>query len=207
MAHGHETGLAWEWDSVLLLANPSLTSHSLEGDGSTSCGLPGSSAADQNHEHDNHCHEHNHEHNHDKFHAHETSSADHVQTDSISSGSQQMGVNTDWRDPRLDCPNFLAGRVPCACTDNDDDDSGVSRKRSKPVPRCQVQSCGAELTNLKGYHQRHRVCLRCAHATRVVLRNQPHRYCQQCGKSVFSHNRASLPLRLVILPRTAGTLV
>ncbi|BBN19580.1 protein MpSPL4 [Marchantia polymorpha subsp. ruderalis] len=182
MAHGHETGLAWEWDSVLLLANPSLTSHSLEGDGSTSCGLPGSSAADQNHEHDNHCHEHNHEHNHDKFHAHETSSADHVQTDSISSGSQQMGVNTDWRDPRLDCPNFLAGRVPCACTDNDDDDSGVSRKRSKPVPRCQVQSCGAELTNLKGYHQRHRVCLRCAHATRVVLRNQPHRYCQQCGK-------------------------
>ncbi|KAL2610261.1 hypothetical protein R1flu_028834 [Riccia fluitans] len=170
MAHGHETALAWEWDSVLLLANPVLASHQEEADGNTA--FPGSSAV----------HNQNHDHRHDEYRIHETSSAEQLQTDSVSSGSQQTGANHQWRDPRLDCPNFLAGRVPCACTDNDDDDSGVSRKRSKPVPRCQVQSCGAELTNLKGYHQRHRVCLRCAHATRVMLRNQPHRYCQQCGK-------------------------
>ncbi|KAL3695527.1 hypothetical protein R1sor_009603 [Riccia sorocarpa] len=169
MAHGNDTALGWEWDSVLLLANPILATQALEGDGNTP--FPDASVG----------HNHNHDQGYDKYHVHESSSAELLQTDSVSSGSQQTGAN-QCRDPRLDCPNFLAGRVPCACTDNDDDDSGVSRKRSKPVPRCQVQLCGAELTNLKGYHQRHRVCLRCAHATRVMLRNQPHRYCQQCGK-------------------------
>lgn len=86
-------------------------------------------------------------------------------------------------DPRLDCPNFLAGRVPCACTDNEDEDEGGNRsKRPKVSARCQVPACGTGLARLKGYHQRHRVCLRCANATTVVLHDLAQRYCQQCGK-------------------------
>jgi hypothetical protein len=182
MAHGHhhESGLSWEWDSVLLMPHPhALAAHSLEADGSTSGREPlGSttpiSSLDHGHFHgDNRCSGHD-----------CSPKTNHLHTDSRTlAGTQQGRESKDRkRDPRLDCPNFLAGRVPCACTDNDDEDGGASRKRSKPVPRCQVGACGAELTDLKGYHQRHRVCLRCAHATRVMLRDQPHRYCQQCGK-------------------------
>ncbi|XP_002991065.2 squamosa promoter-binding-like protein 7, partial [Selaginella moellendorffii] len=88
------------------------------------------------------------------------------------------------RDPRLSCPNFLAGRVPCACSDEEDEEEAErSKKRSKlSSARCQVPACHADLTPLKGYHQRHRVCLTCANATSVWVRGQDQRYCQQCGK-------------------------
>ncbi|KAK6930089.1 SBP domain, partial [Dillenia turbinata] len=48
--------------------------------------------------------------------------------------------------------------------------------------RCQVPDCGADISELKGYHRRHRVCLRCANASAVTLDGESKRYCQQCGK-------------------------
>jgi len=87
------------------------------------------------------------------------------------------------RDPRLICSNFLAGRVPCACPEMDNMEEELSRKRAKVVVlRCQVPSCEADISHLKGYHRRHRVCLCCANAATVVLDDVPQRYCQQCGK-------------------------
>ncbi|XP_038723090.1 squamosa promoter-binding-like protein 7 [Tripterygium wilfordii] len=99
------------------------------------------------------------------------------------------------RDPRLICPNFLAGRVPCACPEIDamlqeeEEEKGTTGKkrarmtRTEPnVARCQVPGCEADISELKGYHRRHRVCLRCANATCVSLDGQSKRYCQQCGK-------------------------
>lgn len=91
------------------------------------------------------------------------------------------------RDPRLECPNFLAGRIPCSCPEEDEleEDNVVKalvKKRSKVGARCQVPSCGEDISHLKGYHQRHRVCLGCANSSKVMLKDQPHRYCQQCGK-------------------------
>lgn len=87
------------------------------------------------------------------------------------------------RDPRLTCSNFLAGRVPCACPEMDNMEEELSRKRAKVVVlRCQVPSCEADISHLKGYHRRHRVCLSCANAAIVVLDDVPQRYCQQCGK-------------------------
>nr|1UL5_A Chain A, squamosa promoter binding protein-like 7 [Arabidopsis thaliana] len=50
------------------------------------------------------------------------------------------------------------------------------------VARCQVPDCEADISELKGYHKRHRVCLRCATASFVVLDGENKRYCQQCGK-------------------------
>ncbi|XP_010279431.1 PREDICTED: squamosa promoter-binding-like protein 7 [Nelumbo nucifera] len=93
------------------------------------------------------------------------------------------------RDPRLTCSNFLAGRIPCACPEIDEKDEGeaaVGKKRARTAPvgtaRCQVPGCEVDISELKGYHRRHRVCLRCANATSVVLDGQSKRYCQQCGK-------------------------
>lgn len=99
------------------------------------------------------------------------------------------------RDPRLTCSNFLAGRIPCACPEMDakmmeleEEEAGHGKKRARTVraqlgvARCQVPACGADIRELKGYHRRHRVCLRCANATTVILDGETKRYCQQCGK-------------------------
>ncbi|EEF45453.1 squamosa promoter-binding-like protein 7 [Ricinus communis] len=97
------------------------------------------------------------------------------------------------RDPRLTCSNFLAGRVPCACPELDEklleeEESLPGKKRvrttrsSSGITRCQVPGCEVDISELKGYHKRHRVCLRCATAGSVLLDGHRKRYCQQCGK-------------------------
>ncbi|CAI9765898.1 unnamed protein product [Fraxinus pennsylvanica] len=113
--------------------------------------------------------------------------------------SQETGISgrVRKRDPRLVCPNFLAGRIPCACPELDEkleaeETGGVlpgkKRVRSGRVSgggapaRCQVPECKADISELKGYHKRHRICLRCANARSVVLDGECKRYCQQCGK-------------------------
>ncbi|XP_010524774.1 PREDICTED: squamosa promoter-binding-like protein 7 isoform X2 [Tarenaya hassleriana] len=93
------------------------------------------------------------------------------------------------RDPRLTCSNFLEGRIPCSCPEIDqrlEDREFPTKKRvrsgGRGVARCQVPGCEADISELKGYHRRHRVCLRCANASSVVLDGESKRYCQQCGK-------------------------
>ncbi|PKA60901.1 Squamosa promoter-binding-like protein 9 [Apostasia shenzhenica] len=99
------------------------------------------------------------------------------------------------RDPRLVCANYLAGRVPCACPEVDekemegDEEEAVvgGRKRARAGVvnvgvRCQVPGCEVDIGELKGYHRRHRVCLRCAYAPSVMIEGETKRYCQQCGK-------------------------
>ncbi|KAF3774349.1 Squamosa promoter-binding-like protein 9 [Nymphaea thermarum] len=97
--------------------------------------------------------------------------------------SEAMSNRIRKRDPRLTCANFMAGRVPCACPEVDDKgEETMTRKRAKTAVRCQVPGCEADITELKGYHRRHRVCLRCAYAPTVTLDGHLNRYCQQCGK-------------------------
>ncbi|KAI3823757.1 hypothetical protein L1987_05198 [Smallanthus sonchifolius] len=94
------------------------------------------------------------------------------------------------RDPRMACSNFLAGRVPCACPELDaqlvaeEEECAPGKKKTRTVAssRCQVPGCERDISELKGYHKRHRVCLRCANASAVMLDGQNKRYCQQCGK-------------------------
>lgn len=95
------------------------------------------------------------------------------------------------RDPRLICSNFLAGQVPCACPELDAllEDNGLPEKKrartsraSSSSARCQVPGCEVDISALKGYHRRHRVCLRCANSATVLFDGQAKRYCQQCGK-------------------------
>ncbi|KAI3469465.1 hypothetical protein Pfo_026128 [Paulownia fortunei] len=120
------------------------------------------------------------------------------------------------RDPRLVCPNFLAGRIPCACPELDEkleeeeeeeEESGLQRKKRSRVVRvsggslrCQVPGCETDITELKGYHKRHRVCLRCANASSVALDGESKRYCQQCGKfhllSDFDEGKRSCRMKL-----------
>ncbi|CAN8300557.1 unnamed protein product [Cochlearia groenlandica] len=92
------------------------------------------------------------------------------------------------RDPRLICSNFIEGMVPCSCPELDQklEEFELPKKKrvrgGSGVARCQVPGCEADISELKGYHKRHRVCLRCANASFVVLEGENKRYCQQCGK-------------------------
>ncbi|ESQ41891.1 hypothetical protein EUTSA_v10012721mg [Eutrema salsugineum] len=92
------------------------------------------------------------------------------------------------RDPRLICSNFLEGMLPCSCPELDQklEEAELPKKKrvrgGSGVARCQVPGCEADISELKGYHKRHRVCLRCANASSVVLDGENKRYCQQCGK-------------------------
>ncbi|PWA97979.1 SBP-like protein [Artemisia annua] len=45
-----------------------------------------------------------------------------------------------------------------------------------------VPGCEVDISELKGYHKRHRVCLDCANASNVVIDGIHKRYCQQCAK-------------------------
>ncbi|KAK6122970.1 hypothetical protein DH2020_043287 [Rehmannia glutinosa] len=72
----------------------------------------------------------------------------------------------------------------------EEEESGLpGKKRTRTVrnsggapARCQVPGCEVDISELKGYHKRHRVCLQCANASAVVLDGESKRYCQQCGK-------------------------
>ncbi|KAK9725607.1 hypothetical protein RND81_05G156900 [Saponaria officinalis] len=97
------------------------------------------------------------------------------------------------RDPRMICENFLAGLVPCACPELDamikaeEEEVGPGKKRARVgrtpgLARCQVPGCEVDISQLKGYHRRHRVCLACANAVSVSIDGETKRYCQQCGK-------------------------
>nr|ABD96886.1 hypothetical protein [Tarenaya spinosa] len=109
-----------------------------------------------------------------------------------SPGSSSGSDRVRKRDPRLTCSNFLEGRIPCSCPEIDqrlEEAELPTKKRVRGggrggsgLARCQVPGCEADISELKGYHRRHRVCLRCANASSVVLDGETKRYCQQCGK-------------------------
>lgn len=50
---------------------------------------------------------------------------------------------------------------------------------------CQVEDCGADLTNAKDYHRRHKVCEMHSKASKALVGNVMQRFCQQCSRYVF----------------------
>uniref|UniRef100_A0A0E0LWR0 SBP-type domain-containing protein n=1 Tax=Oryza punctata TaxID=4537 RepID=A0A0E0LWR0_ORYPU len=51
-----------------------------------------------------------------------------------------------------------------------------------PPPRCQVEGCGADLSGIKNYYCRHKVCFMHSKAPRVVVAGLEQRFCQQCSR-------------------------
>ncbi|KAJ8620425.1 hypothetical protein MRB53_028954 [Persea americana] len=47
---------------------------------------------------------------------------------------------------------------------------------------CQVEDCGADLTNAKDYHRRHKVCEAHSKASQALVGNVMQRFCQQCSR-------------------------
>jgi hypothetical protein len=49
--------------------------------------------------------------------------------------------------------------------------------------RCQAEKCGADLTDAKRYHRRHKVCEIHSKAPAVTVAGLRQRFCQQCSRS------------------------
>ncbi|KAM0868823.1 hypothetical protein ACQ4PT_041064 [Festuca glaucescens] len=49
-------------------------------------------------------------------------------------------------------------------------------------PGCQAERCGADLTDAKRYHRRHKVCEAHAKAAVVLVAGLRQRFCQQCSR-------------------------
>ncbi|XP_022770751.1 squamosa promoter-binding-like protein 1 isoform X2 [Durio zibethinus] len=47
---------------------------------------------------------------------------------------------------------------------------------------CQVEDCGADLSNSKDYHRRHKVCEMHSKASKALVGNVMQRFCQQCSR-------------------------
>ncbi|KAF2286046.1 hypothetical protein GH714_009942 [Hevea brasiliensis] len=67
-------------------------------------------------------------------------------------------------------------------------------------PSCQVEKCGADLTEAKRYHRRHKVCEIHAKAPAVIVAGLRQRFCQQCSRfhelSEFDEAKRSCRRRL-----------
>ncbi|PSS06264.1 Squamosa promoter-binding-like protein [Actinidia chinensis var. chinensis] len=65
---------------------------------------------------------------------------------------------------------------------------GTSGKKTKLLGTssnraiCQVEDCGADLSNAKEYHRRHKVCEMHSKASRALVANVLQRFCQQCSR-------------------------
>ncbi|XP_047328447.1 squamosa promoter-binding-like protein 14 isoform X2 [Impatiens glandulifera] len=49
-------------------------------------------------------------------------------------------------------------------------------------PRCQVEGCKADLTDVKAYYSRHRVCGMHSKSPKVIVSDLEQRFCQQCSR-------------------------
>ena len=47
---------------------------------------------------------------------------------------------------------------------------------------CQVEGCGADLSNAKDYHRRHKVCEMHSKTSMAIVGNVMQRFCQQCSR-------------------------
>ncbi|KAJ7536902.1 hypothetical protein O6H91_12G087600 [Diphasiastrum complanatum] len=74
------------------------------------------------------------------------------------------------------------------------------QSQAAQIPRCQVEGCNLDLSSVKDYHRRHKVCDAHSKSPRVVVAGQEQRFCQQCSRfhvlSEFDEGKRSCRRRL-----------
>ncbi|KAM7280920.1 hypothetical protein ACFE04_008054 [Oxalis oulophora] len=95
-------------------------------------------------------------------------------------------------------PNNVEGEADDDMEDDEEEGSGVDQDKKKTgfgrrgsgsggsggalSPCCVVEKCGADLTDAKRYHKRHKVCEIHAKAPVVMVAGLRQRFCQQCSR-------------------------
>ena len=60
--------------------------------------------------------------------------------------------------------------------------ASASAASATQPPRCQVDGCGVDLSAVKQYYCRHKVCYMHSKEPRVVVAGIEQRFCQQCSR-------------------------
>ena len=72
------------------------------------------------------------------------------------------------------------------CNNNKLTSSQKRPRNSTLNPKCQVEGCKTDLSSVKDYHRRHKVCPLHSKSTMVIVSGQEQRFCQQCSRSVLT---------------------
>lgn len=76
---------------------------------------------------------------------------------------------------------------------NGESDGLFPAKKTKSGAVCQVENCEADLSKVKDYHRRHKVCEMHSKATSATVGGILQRFCQQCSRyvslSLFPNNK------------------
>lgn len=67
-------------------------------------------------------------------------------------------------------------------------------------PRCQVEGCHVDLSDVKAYYSRHKVCGMHSKSPKVIVGGVEQRFCQQCSRSVYFHTSQFFTFDFGILP-------
>ncbi|CAL9083476.1 unnamed protein product [Musa textilis] len=88
------------------------------------------------------------------------------------------------------------GGTASACEEGE----GVVHGGKQQPPRCQVEGCHVDLTGVKAYYCRHKVCGMHSKAPKVMVAGSEQRFCQQCSRfhqlSEFDQGKRSCRRRL-----------
>jgi hypothetical protein len=102
----------------------------------------------------------------------------------------KLGAPTSWK-PVPAVPAQVQQPVP----------TPVKRARTgqgaqQAVPACSVQGCTADLSRVREYHRRHKVCEAHSKTAVVAVNGQQQRFCQQCSRytnsPIFSRRKPTV---------------
>jgi hypothetical protein len=80
--------------------------------------------------------------------------------------------------------------------------AGGASSSSAPPARCQVEGCHVDLTGVKTYYYRHKVCSAHSKTPVVIVAGIEQRFCQQCSRSPA----IALPSKLALATTLASLL-
>nr|QTM66379.1 squamosa promoter-binding-like protein SPL11 [Osmanthus fragrans] len=91
----------------------------------------------------------------------------------------------------------LSSSIPVSCTATKRSRASYQKMQN---PCCQVEGCNLDLTFVKDYHRRHRICESHSKSPKVIVAGIERRFCQQCsrfhGLSEFDDKKRSCRRRL-----------
>lgn len=79
-------------------------------------------------------------------------------------------------------PKSASGSSSSGATPPKKQRAGGLASQAQP-PRCQVEGCNADLTDVKAYYSRHKVCGMHSKTPTVIVAGLEQRFCQQCSRS------------------------
>lgn len=66
-------------------------------------------------------------------------------------------------------------------------------------PRCQVEGCKADLSEVKAYYSKHKVCGMHSKSPKVIVAGLEQRFCQQCSRSAYIYSQSNPLLYCLII--------